>query len=139
MRRVTRNFILGIVAVLVLLVALGALPGLLKSGDAYYVIATPESAGGDALEGNSTGAAVDGATLSERSYPYTTDALARATADEAGESDPYWRGPVGLKESFTHSPFDEMNALRVQYPNATVADGVRVRRNATLYRIAVTQ
>lgn len=136
MRQVTRNFILGLFAVLVLLLALGALPGLLKSGDPYYVTAAPANHV-DAT--NETSQAVDGANLSERSYPYTTEALASATADEPSESDPYWRGPVGLKEAFTHSLFDEVNSLRVQHPNATVDEEVLVQRNGTLYRVAVTQ
>lgn len=123
MRRVTRNLILGILAVLVLLLALGALPGLLKSGDPYYVTATPASPASDS---NATAQAVDGANLSERAYPYTTEALENVTAEEPGRSDPYWRGPVGFKEAFTHSPFDEMNALREQHPNATVGEGVFV-------------
>jgi hypothetical protein len=159
-RRVTRDLILGILAVLVVLLALGAVPGSLKSGDPYYLTATPVDAAENA---NGTGAtalqdaAVDAATLSERSYPYTTVALANATADDPGRSGPYWRGPVGFKEAFTHSPFDEVNALRERHPNATVdegvsvseanegssrvqgSNGVHVRRNGTLYRLAVTR
>lgn len=133
MRTVTRNLVLGILAVVVVLLALGALPGLLKSGDPYYVTATPID------ELNGTGQPVDGGNLSERSYPYTTAALANATAESPGQSGPYWRGPVGFKETFTHSPFDEVNALRGQYPNATVGEGVGVARNGTLYRVAVTR
>jgi len=132
-RRVTRNLVLAILAILVVLLALGAVPGLLKSGDPYYLTATPEG------ETSNRTAAVDGANLSERSYPYTTAALANATGDEPGRSGPYWRGPVGFKEAFTHSPFDEMNALRGQQPNATVGEVVRVARNGTLYRVAVTR
>ncbi|MCU4800748.1 hypothetical protein OB920_10230 [Halobacteria archaeon HArc-gm2] len=152
MRRVTRNLVLAILAVLVVLLALGALPGLLKTGDPYYLTATPVGEYGDQNASNATvanatvtnatvanGSAVDGANLSERAYPYTTAALANATGGEPGRSGPYWRGPVGFKEAFTHSPFDEVNALRGQHPNATVGEGVRVARNGTLYRVAVTQ
>ncbi|SFS12883.1 hypothetical protein SAMN05216559_4150 [Halomicrobium zhouii] len=150
MRRVTRNLVLAILAVLVVLLALGALPGLLKSGDPYYLTATPVGEAASGTNGSSAngtvtnasianGSAVDGANLSERAYPYTTAALDNATDGEPGQSQPYWRGPVGFKEAFTHSPFDEVNALRGQHPNATVGEGVRVARNGTLYRVAVTQ
>lgn len=122
--------IAGIVAVLLLLLALGSLPGLLQSGDPYYVTATPV---------NGSQEAVDASTLSERAYPYTTAALADASASRPGRSDPYWRGPVGFKEAFTHSPFDEVNALRQNYPHATIDEDVSVSRNGTLYRVEVTR
>ncbi len=156
MRTVTRNLILAILAVVVFLLALGALPGLLGSGDPYYVTATPadsmpegattanetieaETTPNETATANGSRAAVDAANLSELSYPYTTAALANASGNESGRSAPYRRGPVGFKEAFTHSPFDELDALRQQYPNATVDDGVRVARNGTLYRVAVTR
>ncbi len=130
MRRVTRNLILGILAVLVLLVALGALPSLLGSGDPYYLTATPS---------NATHAAVDAGNLSERQYPYTTAALANASAEQAGRSAPYRTGYVGIKEAFTHSPFDELAALRQQNPAASEGDAVYLRDNGTLYRVAVAR
>jgi hypothetical protein len=162
MRRVTRNLILALLGVLLVLLALGALPGLLKSGDPYYLTATAANASGTAAEGtaaatatttdssggtateNATGAnatatanatrpAVDVTNLSARRFPYTTAALAD------GRSDPYWRGPLGLKEAFTHSPFDELDALRGRNRNATDGDAVYVRENGTLYRLAVRQ
>ena len=148
MRPVTRNLVLGIVAVLVLLLALGALPGLLTSGDPYYVTATV--VGGSATATNASGApegsvntdatteALDATELSARSYPYTTAALANASTNASGRSRPYWKGPVGFKEAFTHSPFDEVRALGQLYPNASVEGGMRVTQNGTLYRVAVT-
>jgi hypothetical protein len=135
MRPVTRNTLLGILAVVVLLLALGALPSLLKSGDPYYLTATPTD-GNYSVE---NGTAVNASALSELRYPFTTAALGNATAESEGRSDPYWRGPVGLKGAFTHSPFDERDALVQQYDNATVGDGVVVRHNGTFYRLAVTQ
>jgi hypothetical protein len=132
MRRRTRNAILVILAVLVLLVALGALPGLVRSGDPYYVTAT-------AVESTGTGAAVDATGLPEARFPYTTAALSDATADRPGRSDPYWKGVVGVKEAFTHSPFDELSALRGRNTTAATDDGVYVRTNETLYRLAVTR
>jgi hypothetical protein len=136
MRTVTRNFLLGMGVVLVLLLALGALPGFLKSGDPYYLTATAVADGGadDTAE-----SAVDAATLSDQRYPYTTAALDNATADTPGRSNPYWRGPVGFKGAFTHSPFDEFDALTQQYPSAVDGDSVVVRHDGTLYRLAVTQ
>ncbi len=129
MRRVTRNFLLGVLAVIVVLLALGALPGLLKSGDPYYVTATPAAAD----------LAVNVTDLPERRFPYTNAALTNATDSSPGRSGPYWRGPVGLKGAFTHSPFDELGALRGREPNATDGEAVFVRRNGTTYRLAVSQ
>jgi hypothetical protein len=40
---------------------------------------------------------------------------------------------------FTHSPFDELDALRQQNATAATADGVYVRDNETYYRLAVGQ
>ena len=161
MRTVTRNFLLVVGLVLVLLLALGALPGYLRSGDPYYMTATPVAeaeiataaggTGGDATPGPTTATpattsagpanvtVVDASTLVERRYPYTTEALADATADSSGQSTPYYRGPIGIKGSFTHSPFDEAAALAQRYPAAVDGDAVRVRQGGTVYRLAVTQ
>jgi hypothetical protein len=135
MRRVTRNLLAGVAVVLVLLLALGAVPSLLKSGDPYYVSAA--SLGENATAGNDT--AVDASELSDRTHPYTTTALANASANRTGYSAPYWKGPFGFKGAFTHSPFDEVGALRQRNANATVGDGVRLSVNGTLYRVGVTQ
>ncbi|MFC7075368.1 hypothetical protein [Haloarcula halophila] len=135
MRPVTRNTLVGILVIVVLLLALGALPSYLKSGDPYYVTATPT----DGTYSVENGTAVNGSVLTDRRYPYTTAALGNATADTAGSSAPYWRGPVGLKGAFTHSPFDERDALRQRYDNATVGEGVVVSHNGTFYRVAVSQ
>ncbi|WP_123536577.1 hypothetical protein [Halosimplex salinum] len=147
MRRVTRNAVLLILVVLVALLALGALPSLLASGDPYYVTADPvdsgdggpnATAGGNAtVASNGTvanaSAAINGTALSERQYPYTTKAL------RDGASDPYQKGPWGLKEAFTHSPFDERDALAARNATAVSDDGVLVSYNGTLYRVAVGQ
>jgi len=132
MRTVTRNFLLAMGVVVVLLLALGALPSYLQSGDPYYLTATP-------VENSTNASAVDAANLSEQRYPYTTAALANATADTTGQSNPYWRGPIGLKGAFTHSPFDEMDALTQQFPDAADGEGVLVAHDGSLYRLAVTQ
>ncbi|MFC6756987.1 MULTISPECIES: hypothetical protein [Haloarcula] len=160
MRRVTRNFLLAMAVIAVLLLALGALPSYLKSGDPYYMTATPVGevgngtanatgeAGTTATPGGTATAAtasaenasvVDAGTLSERRYPYTTEALENATADTAGQSTAYYRGPVGIKGAFTHSPFDEYDSLAQQYPAAVDGDAVRVSHDGTVYRLAVTQ
>ena len=150
MRRVTRNFLLAMAVLVVLLLALGALPSYLRSGDPYYMTATP-AVEGNGTAGNATGSvtptpagtatatdAVDGANLSDRRYTYTTEALANATADSEGRSSAYYRGPVGVKGAFTHSPFDEYDSLVQQYPAAVDGDAVRVRSDGTVYRLAVT-
>ncbi|MDS0282017.1 hypothetical protein [Haloarcula onubensis] len=166
MRRVTRNFLLAMGVIVVLLLALGALPSYLRSGDPYYMTATPVGEVGNVTAGNATGGGgaggavtpggtatpagtatvapatvtvVDAAALSERRYPYTTEALGNATADSAGQSTPYYRGPVGLKGAFTHSPFDEYDSLAQQYPAAVDGDAVRISQGGTVYRLAVNR
>ena len=134
MRRDTRNFVLLLVAVSVALLALGALPSLLGSGDPYYLTADPvEENGSDGASVANASAAVTGSALSERQFPYTTEALGN------GSSKPYRAGPWGLKETFTHSPFDERDALAARNATAVSGDGVLVTHNGTLYRIAVRQ
>jgi len=135
MRTVTRNFLLGMGVVVLLLLALGALPSYLKAGDPYYVVAEPT----DGTDSVAAGTAVNGSALAEARYPFTTAALAAADSGSPGRSDPYWRGPVGIKGAFTHSPFDELAALRGQYPDATDGERVVVTHNGTLYRVAVRQ
>jgi len=72
MRTITRNLLLVLLAVVVLLLALGALPGYLGSGDPYYVEATVVE-GGD-------GPAVVADDLSQRRFPYSFGALTAAAA-----------------------------------------------------------
>ncbi|MBX0287160.1 hypothetical protein [Haloarcula salinisoli] len=154
MRRVTRNFLLAMAVVGVLLLAMGALPSYLRSGDPYYMTATPvgevdngtaNATGGTtatptaATASTENTSVVDAGTLSERRYPYTTEALENATDDSAGQSTAYYRGPVGIKGAFTHSPFDEYDSLAQQYPAAVDGDAVRVSHDGTVYRLAVTQ
>jgi hypothetical protein len=134
MRRRTRNTILAILAVVALLLALGALPGLLRSGDPYYMTATAADDG--TLPENRS--VVDGAALPDERFPYATSALANATAGAPGRSEPYWEGPIGLKEPFTHSPFDELSALEQRNGTAT-DDAVYVRTGESLYRLAITR
>jgi hypothetical protein len=122
-----RRYWIAVVLVAVLLLALGALPSLLRNGDPYRAHADPASDAAEDVE------AVDAANLSERRYPYVTAALAD------GESGRYWKGPVGLKGSFAHSPFDEVEAIGTQYPEAVDGDAVYVRENGTVYRITVEQ
>lgn len=132
MRPVTKTALYAILAVVVVLLALGALPGLLKSGDPYYLTATAATPAGNATPFNASEVTGD-------RFPYTTTALERASVDGPARSEPYWRGPVGFKGAFTHSPFDEENALGRQYPNASDADGVYTRHDGTVYRLTVVQ
>jgi len=150
MRAVTRNLLLGIGVVLVLLLALGALPSLLKSGDPYYVSATPiETVNGSnatvAGEHNATvttgpnATAVNASQLSTQTHPFTTRALDDAGPNRTGYSEPYWKGPFGFKGAFTHSPSDELSSMRQRTPTAADGEAVRLLDNGTLYRVGVTQ
>lgn len=108
-----RNALLVVGLLVVGLLALGALPGYLGSGEYYYLEATATDDGG---------AAVDAESISEQRYPYLTAALA---ADD-GRSDGYQRGLGGFKTTFTHSPFDEVDALQQLEPEAVRDDGESV-------------
>lgn len=165
MRPITRRVTLAILAVLVVLLALGALPSYLKSGEPYYLTATPVDAELKENQSHSQ-SAINASELSPRRYEYTTGALADAESKNApgntsrnasgnvtGVSGPYWKGPVGFKEAFANSPFDELSALRQRNASAAVDDdggdgdgekdgngnSVYVIQNGTLYRLAVTQ
>ena len=113
MRRLMRNALLLVVFVVLALLALGALPSYLGSGTSYSLEVSPSDDDGTAL--NATG-------ISERRYPYLTEALA---ADD-GRSSGYQRGLGGLKGWFTHSPFDEYDAIAQLEPKATRAGGDRL-------------
>ncbi|MFB6128720.1 MAG: hypothetical protein ABEJ47_03050 [Halorhabdus sp.] len=130
MRRRTKLAGLAILAVVLLLLALGALPGFIKTGDPYYMTATP-------VEEH---AAVNVTDLDERRYPYTTAAIDDATATEPGRSSPYWKGYVGFKEAFKHSPFDELTALQQRSIAAVDGPGaVYVRVGDAYYRLTIEQ
>ncbi|MFC7186461.1 hypothetical protein [Halorubrum yunnanense] len=126
MRRVTRNLLVVIALVVVVLLALGALPSYLGSGEPYYLTAEP-------IETDET--AADVSNVSDRRWPFLTSAL---TSDD-GRSDPYRADSYGIKEWFTHTPFDEVDALTRQTPGAATGDGVRVRYEGTAYRVEVVQ
>jgi hypothetical protein len=120
-----RRYLVPVAVVVVLLLALGALPQFLGSGPPYHATAVAVEETGNATE------SVNGSALSERRYRYVTAAL------DEGESGTYRKGPVGFKRAFTHSPFDELAALRGQFPNATDGHAVYVSRNGTVYRVTV--
>ncbi len=127
MRRIIPRAAVGLCLLVVALVALGAAPSALGSGDPYHLVVT---------EAESTGAAANASGLSERRYPYLTAAL-RAPD---GRSSGYRTGPVGLKESFTHSPFDEVSALVARAPGAAVEGrehAVRITVDGSRYRAEV--
>lgn len=127
MRSITRNAVLLVGVVLVGLLALGALPSYLGTGDPYYLVVE---------ETEADGAAVDVSNVSERRYPYLTDAL----GSDDGRSEPYREGPYGIKEHFTHTPFDEMSALADRVPEAVASDGrVRIERGDRRYYAVVVR
>jgi hypothetical protein len=126
MRPVTRNAVVVIVGLLVALLALGALPGLIKTGDPYYVEATAAAG---------TGPAVDGGTLSEQRFPYAFGAVEAAVdgADPA-RSEPYYTGIVGFKEAFTHTPFAEFEEFEARTPPAVERSGASPRGDVAYLR-----
>ena len=113
MRRIMRNALLLTGFVVVALLAVGAVPSYLGSGEAYYLEATPTDEGG---------AAVNATAISERRFPYLTTAV---TADD-GRSAGYQRALGGYKTWFAHSPFDEFDALQRLDAEAVRDDGDRV-------------
>jgi len=125
-RPITRRALLGFALVCLALLALGALPSLLGTGEPYYLTATPTEADGPT---------VNATNLSERRYPYLTSAI----ESESGQSEPYHRGPLGLKESFAHSPFDERDGLIIRNPDARHEGGVLVTHGDERYVVAVTR
>ncbi|MFD1632583.1 hypothetical protein ACOZ4L_07285 [Haloplanus ruber] len=124
MRQITRRAIVGFALVVLALLALGALPSFLASGEPYYLTATPTDADGPA---------VDVTNLTERRYPYLVEAI------DTGRSAPYRRGPVGLKESFSHSPFDERQGLVARNPDARRDGAVLVADGEDRYLVEVTR
>jgi hypothetical protein len=131
MRPVTRTFLVGLLAAVALLLALGALPSYLGSGDPYYLTAEPVEADGPAYELNATEGGI-----AERRFQYFFSAVG---ADD-GRSTAYRTGAYGLKEEFSHSPFDELATFREFAPaDAVDGDAVFVRYNETRYRVTVVQ
>jgi hypothetical protein len=122
------RYVLVLVALIVAGLALGALPSLLQSGEPYHVTATPVDG-----EGGYDGPTYNATTVSERRFPFLTSAI------ENGESAAYYEGPLGAKEAFSHSPFDEFGALETRAPGA-VADGVAyVTYDGTVYRVEIVR
>jgi hypothetical protein len=130
MRPITRNVAIVIGVVVVLLLALGAVPSVLGTGDPHYIEATAVNESGVPADVD----AANASTLLDRSYPYTFEAVA-AAGNDTGRSDPYQTGPLGLKSAFSHSPFDEMSAYEAQYPDAVRDDTVFVRTENGTYRL----
>ncbi len=124
MRPVTRNLLVVIAVVIVALLALGALPSYLGSGDPYHLTA-------ESVETDEPAVNVD--DVSERRYPYLTGAL----ASPDGRSEGYRMGPYGVKEWFTHTPFDEVDALTQRVPDAATDAGVRVEFEGQTYHVEV--
>lgn len=123
MRKNTRRLVVVLALVVLGLLALGALPSYLGTGAPYYLTAT---------ETNESGPAVNATDLPEHRYPYLTEALA------TGRSEGYRTGRWGFKETFTHTPFDEIDALAAREPDARVDEqAVLVEYKGERYRIAV--
>ncbi|NHN42176.1 hypothetical protein G9C85_11140 [Halorubellus sp. JP-L1] len=123
-----QRYLLVLVGLVVVALAVGALPSLLQSGDPYRVHATDV--------GNASsfdGAAYDATNVSDRRFPYVTGAI------ENGTSERYYEGPFGVKEAFAHSPFDEFGAIETRAP-AAIDDGVaHVTYDGTVYRLEIVR
>ena len=138
MRRITRNVLLAILATVVLLLALGALPSYLATGDPYYVEATAVDDSGTAVEADN---------LSERRFPYTFGALDAADAgDNPARSEAYYTGPGSFKEAFTHTPFDEFSEFEgrnetsvERSADSPVGDVAYVERDGQRYRLEIVR
>lgn len=138
MRTVTRNLVLALLGVVAVLLALGALPGYLGSGDPYYVEATSAAGGGESVVADD---------LSERRFPYAFEALAGVEAGEdPARSEPYYEGPVGFKESFTHTPFDEFGEFESRNRDAVersadspVGDVAYLEYDGRRYRLEIVR
>ncbi|WP_224448456.1 hypothetical protein [Haloprofundus salilacus] len=124
MRPITRRVLALLVLLSLGLLALGALPSYLGTGDPYYLTVEETSA---------SGPAVNVTAFSAQQYPYLSTAL------EEGRSEGYQRGQFGLKEPFTHSPFDERDALATRRPDAERDGRVLVEYDGTRYWVAVEQ
>jgi hypothetical protein len=123
-----QRYLLVLVGVVAVALAVGALPSLLQSGDPYRVEATDV--------GNAStfdGTAYDVTNVSDRRYPY----LVRAV--ETGVSDRYYEGPFGVKESLSHSPFDEFGAIETRVPNAVDDRVAYVTYDGTVYRLEIVR
>lgn len=126
MRALTRNVLLIIGLVIVVLLALGALPGYLGSGDPYHLTVEPV---------DTDQPAIDVSDVSERRFPFLISAL---TASDS-RSIPYQTGSRGVKEQFTHTPFDEIDALGERKPETVQDDGVRIIYEGERYYVEVVQ
>jgi hypothetical protein len=122
-RRNTRRLVVLLGLIVLGLLALGALPSYLGTGDPYYLTATAT---------DEAGTTVNVTDLPDHRYPYLTEAL------ETGRSEGYQTGPWGVKEQFTHTPFDELDALATRNPDARVDERtVLVEYKGQRYRVAV--
>lgn len=123
MRRAKRLALLAIGLSVLLLLALGALPQYLGGGETVVMTAS---------EIEEDRPAVDADEIDEGRYPYMSGAL------ETGESEPYENDRFGIKEWFTHTPYDEVGAVE-QLNGDAVEDGAAyVERDGTLYRVEIT-
>lgn len=127
MRPVMRTLLVAIAVVTVALLALGALPSYLGTGEPYHLTAEATT---------DEGAAINVTGVTERRYPYLTAAI---EADD-GRSAGYRKGPFGIKEQFTHTPFDEVDALSQRSSEAVREDGrVLVSHEGERYYVEVSR
>lgn len=126
MRPLTRNVLVVIGVVVVGLLALGAVPGYLGSGTPHYLTVEP-------VDGSQP--AINVSEVSERRFPFLIAALKASD----GRSEPYQTGSYGIKEQFTHTPFNEVDALGQRQPNAIQGDGVRITFDGQRYYVEIVE
>lgn len=124
MRRAKRLTLLTIGLSILALLALGALPQYLGGGETVVMTAT---------EIEEDRPAVDASEIDEGRYPYMSEAL------ETGASEPYEDDRFGIKEPFTHTPYDELGAVEQLNDEAVEDEAAYVERDGTLYRVEVTE
>jgi len=125
-RRVTRNLVVVIALAVAVLLALGAVPSYLGGGESYHLAVEPTA---------ESGPAVDASNVSARRFPYLSGAL----ESPDGRSERYRAGRYGIKESFTHTPFDEVDALVRRVAEAERDDGVLIEYRGERYRVRIVR
>ena len=125
----TRHLLLLLVPV-ALLLALGAVPGMIGGGDVHYVVATEEALE-DGVPPGEASETIPAANLSENRFPYVHGAIDEGTVE-------YEEGRFGFEDYFTHTPFDEFSELQLWNPSAVDGDVVWIEENGSYYRVELT-
>ena len=124
------RYLLLLLVPIALLLALGAVPGLIGGGDVYHIVATEQDLD-DGVPPGDASETIPVANLSENRFPYVHGAI------DEGEVE-YEEGRFGFEDRFTHTPFDEFSELRIWNPSAVDGDVVWIEKNGSYYRVEIT-